>query len=268
MSYLEEHLPSNGNRPFKCRQYTVEDAIAVSSMNPKLVERFTSKFLEVIQTGENIIDPRSEMTIHDRKTLVFKFALSSLEDDVLNRPEKYTIEECVHCGEPHEFSLSMVEFQKQAQNVIRNQPPEILTEFQGQRLVITPIMGTHAESLERIDNNLNRIEAKEEDGKDSDEYQAERVKKELFEILCQFTLVDETEINKDQKSQAEKDKAWLYSLSQNSFSNLVGLIAQKQQEIKHGIDFTYTFHCPKAKEGEGRIASILPFRADDLISRI
>lgn len=266
MSYFEEHLPSNGNRAFKCRQYTVEDAIAVSSMNPRLVERFTSKFLEVIQTGENIIDPRTDMTINDRKTLVFKYALVSLEQTSVNMPEKYTIERCVHCGELHEFQLSMVEFQKQAQNVIRNQPTEILTEFRGQRIKVTPIMGEHAETLERFDSNLARIESK--DGKDSDEYHAERVKKELFQTLCQFTLVDETEKVQDPKSQADRDKKWLYSLPQNSFVDLVSLIAQKQQEIKHGIDFSYTFDCPNCKPGEGRIASLLPFRADELISRI
>jgi hypothetical protein len=277
MSYFEEHLPSNGDKAFKCRQYTVEDAIAISGMNPKLIERFTSKFLEVIQEGQDIIDPRNDMTIHDRKTLVFKYALSSLEDDALTYSEQYTIEECEHCGELHDFRLSMVDFQKQAQNQIRNHPAEILTEYQGQRLKITPKMGAHAETLERFGNNLNRIKSKE--GEDSDEYQVERVNKELYQVLCQFTLVDETPETKgllskskkkdvDPSTNAERDKAWLYSLPQNTLPSLISLIAQKQHEIKHGIDFTYTFQCPKAKEGEGRIASMLPFRADDLISRI
>ncbi|MBT4089089.1 MAG: hypothetical protein HN580_14300 [Deltaproteobacteria bacterium] len=267
MSYFEEKLPSNSHKRIQCKEYSVADAITVSSMNPKLVERFTSKFLEVIQTGQDIVNPKMEMTVHDRKSLVFKFALASIEADELNTEESYNVENCHHCGGSHEFRLSIVDFQKAAKSIIRNEPTEVLTEYRGQRLKITPMLGTHAEALERFENTLASLEKKH--GEDSDEYQKVRADRDMYELLCQFETVNEDENKKDSSKQAEKDKAWLHSLPPKSLPELKNLIAVKQEEIKHGIDFRHTFYCPEAKdEKEGPVVVMLPFRLEDLISRI
>ncbi|MBU2648435.1 hypothetical protein KKI24_27260 [bacterium] len=266
MTYFEEKLPSNGHIRIKCKEYSVADAIAVSSMNPKLVERFTSKFLEVIQTGQDIVNPR-EMTTNDRKTLVFKYALASMEADDLQSDESYNVDDCPHCGEKHEFRLSIADFQKSAKSIIRNEPTEILTEYQGKRLKITPMLGTHAEAIERFNNAMDGIEKKH--GRDSDEYQAERVKRDMYELLCQFETVNEQESRtRDSGKQGTIDKAWLHSLPQKSFLELKNLIAVKQEEIAHGIDFRHTFYCPKMQEKEGPVVVLLPFQLEDLIYRI
>ncbi len=262
MSYFEERLPSNGERTVQLREYRVSDAIVVSSMNPKLVERITSKFLSVIQTGENIIDPKTEMTIADRQTLLFKYALLSLQDRTMTDQEEYTIKECNFCGEEHKFRLSIEDFRALAKTQIISKA-EVLTEFEGKRLLITPLMGIHAEQLEMFENNLKRI--KESAGEESDQYQAERIKRDLHKLLCQFTLVDEMETDLSNKEKAERDKNWLYGLPQSALEGLMQLIMRKQEEIKHGIDFTWTYTCPKT---EGQVVSLLPFRFENFIPRI
>ncbi len=262
MSYFEERLPSNGERTIHFREYRVEDAIVVSSMNPKLVEKVTSKFLSVIQTGEDIIDPRLEMTVADRQTLLFKYALLSLENKTITDQEEYTIKQCAFCGEEHKFRLSIEEFRASAKTKIITSA-EVLTEFEGQRLLVTPLMGVHAEQLEMFENALTRI--KQAKGVDSDEYQAERIKRDLHKLLCQFTLVDEMETQVSEREKAQRDKKWLYSLPQKSLESLVNLIQRKQEEIKHGIDFTWNYTCPKT---EGQVVSLLPFRFEDFIPRI
>ncbi len=262
MSYFEEKLPSNGERSLTFRQYSIEDAMIVSSMNPRLVERVTSKFLSVIQTGEDIIDPKTEMTVSDRKTLLLKYALVSLDDKTLTNQEEYTIKQCGHCGGEHKFYLSIEEFRANAKTDVITSP-EILTEFEGQRLLITPLMGVHAEQLEMLDNNLSSIRQKK--GEDSDEYHTQRVKRDLHKLLCQFTLVDEMNNDPSEKEKAQRDQKWLYSLPQKSLEGLVNLVLRKQEEIKHGIDFTWDYTCPNT---EGHIASMLPFRFENFIPRI
>lgn len=262
MSYFEERLPSNGERIVRFRDYRVEDAIVVSSMNPKLVERITSKFLSVVQTGEDIIDPRTAMTIADRKTLLFKYALLSLEDRTLTDQEEYTIKQCTYCGGEHKFRLSLEEF-RAAAGTKTIPSAEVLTEYEGQRLLITPLMGVHAEQLEMIENNLFKI--KQGKGEASDDYQAERIRRDLHRLLCQFTLVNEGEQQPAEKERAKRDKDWLYALPQKSLEGFVNLVLRKQEEIKHGIDFTWNYTCPKT---EGQIASMLPFRFEDFVPRI
>ncbi len=262
MSYFEEKLPSNGNKAVCFRQYSVDDAIVVSSMNPKMKERITSKFLSVIQTGEDIINPSSQMTIEDRRTLLFKYALVSLEEKTLFEQEKFTLENCTFCGSSHAFFLSLEDFKKTAKNKIVTST-EIETEFANQRLLVTPLLGIHAEQLEMFENNLTRW--KQTSGEDSDKFHTERIKRDLYKLLAQFTLVDESHQERTEKENAERDRKWLYSLPQKSFEGFCELIARKQAENKHGIDFTYSYTCP---ETEGHIASMLPFRFENFVPRI
>ncbi|MCP4752654.1 MAG: hypothetical protein GY866_17345 [Proteobacteria bacterium] len=263
MSYFEEKLPSSANKVFSAREYNIEDAIAVCSLNPKLVEKLTSKFLSKIQTGPDIIEPK-EMTVQDRKTLLFQYAFQALEDDALTKREEYTLEKCGVCGEKHTFGISMEDFRKTAKNKLCSQQPEVPTEFEGQRLKITPVYGVHAEQLEIHGNRLAGLEAKH--GTDSDEYQTERLKRDLYTLLCQFTLVVEDEKELSQKEQAARDREWLHSQPESRFGELTGLIATKRREIDHGIDFGYLVDCPNSEEG--RVAVLLPFRFEEFIPRI
>lgn len=258
MTYFSERLPSNGEKTVNMREYTLKDATIISSMNPKLKERVITRFLNEIQTGEDIIDPK-DMTVQDRRTLLFKYALVSLEEEILQSPEVFTIQ--YDDGE-HKIPVSLIDFIKTSPQSRVKTNTEIETEFNGQRLLVTPIKGVHAEQLESFDNKLAALEEKH--GVDSDEYQEVRVKRELHELLCQFTLVDSSE--KPAADQAEQDKTWLESLSFWNFQKVKNLVARKQLEIDHGIDFSYSFERPD-KKGEP-VAVLLPFRFDQFIPRI
>lgn len=236
----EFSLPSNPEITVRLREATVADAIDFSAVDPECEEAATTLFLERVQVGPGVSNPR-EWTGEDRRYALFTYFVNTTTYRAI--PLTYT---CSLCGKQHtqDIALSRIldEYTPIKDRALREFP------WQGHNVCVRPLTGADLEDVEkyRYDLLLSEQALTERRGSISADEElrlqsaimAKRVRMAMFRILSCIDMpyLDEHGTPRSRRGEVENV---IKAMPASQFRDLVGRVENAIADMRHGLRTSY-----------------------------
>ncbi|WP_035258978.1 hypothetical protein [Desulfatirhabdium butyrativorans] len=235
-------LPSNPIKKITLREATVADALDFCDADPRLEEQLTTLFLNRVQLKDGHVDSRA-WTMDDRRLALYWYWLHTVDDTSVEMSY-----DCDHCGNRHRISYDMRKLADGYQQIKGKCEREIV--WNGERVMVRPLTGADAESLEQ----MRMMDNADSQGRKS------RIRLAALARCLFFLSIKPGEDRID----ANEKKILGFSVSQ--LEKLSGMVAEKMLEMAHGlttdiedgvISLVVSVQCP---EKEATTLLRVPFR--------
>ena len=245
------------------REATTAESLDFCDVVAEHEEVLTTKFLNTVQDKESFSDSR-EWTADDRRLALFWYWIHTTEDTFVELPYL-----CSWCNKEHVHGFDMRDLAGGYQEIKGLAMRDV--EFEGRKLVVSPLNGTHMELLEQMRFGL------QPENKGTPAYERQSAQIRLSMLQGSISLSDDHE-----KVQRKRDKAlsdWMLNLPASKFTKLKGVVDKLLSEMQHGLPskivdgkimLKSTPHvCPTMIDGKEVITELLvSFRDYSRIPRI
>ncbi|MDW2094100.1 hypothetical protein R8O05_21440 [Vibrio sp. 1865] len=259
-------LPSKPIKQVLIREATTAETLDFCDVLPEHEEALTTKFLNTIQDKEAFSDCL-EWTAEDRRLALFWYWIHTTEDTFVSLDY-----DCPHCKQPHTHEFDMRDLAEGYQEISGLASRDLT--FEGRKLVISPLTGSHMEELE----NMRLALMVEKEGSPA----AVRKQAEIrfHKLKSALYMADDHE-----KSAYKRDASlnnWLRELPETKYQTLQVLVNDALASMVHGLPSKVmddgkimlrspSHICPTIKTKENKEVTtelLLPFRNYSRIPRV